>query len=203
MEKESYYIYDELQKTEDGFVLRVIWDCPELEWTIHCQTIEVAHYFHPLTYHDVTEQTDWQSFYEQLHPSYQQFFISDVVIPWDLTMPKERIDGVYIHNIKVANSPQECIALVYCDIYEDPYAIFSVPVLTEELEQAIVSDDLEWKTRAFHPLYANPLAHREVINRILQKIDIQEDNALMISIMVQHFMKLELLDEETKKRLNV
>lgn len=203
LEKGSYYIYDELQKTEDGFALRVIWECPEVEWTIYCKTIEAAYYFRPLAYHDVTEQTDWQSFCKQLNPSYQHFIISDVVIPWDFTMPDERTDGVYIGNIKIANSLQECIELIYCDTYEDPYAIFSVPVPAEELEQAIVSNDLEWKTRAFNTLYANPLDHREVINRILQKIDTNEDNELMISIMVEHFMKLELLDEETMKRFNV
>ncbi|MGM9945766.1 MAG: DUF4085 family protein [Lysinibacillus sp.] len=203
LEKGSYYIYDELQKTADGFALRVIWDCPELEWTIHCKSIEAAYYFRPLAYHDATEQKDWQSFYKLLNRSYQHFFISDVVIPWDFTMPEERTDGVYIDNIKIANSLQECIALVYCDTYEDPYAIFSVPVPAEELEQAILSDDLEWKTRAFNTLYADPSAHREVINRILQIIDIQEENEMMISIMVQHFMKNGILDEETKERFNV
>ena len=203
LEKGSWYIYDELQKTADGFALRVIWQCPEVEWTIHCKTIEAAYYFRPLAYHDAKEQTDWQSFHKLLNRSYQHFFISDVVIPWDFTMPEERTDGVYIDNVKIANSLQECIALVYCDNYEDPYAIFSVPVPAEELEQAIVSNDLEWKTRAFNTLYANPLDHREIINRILQKIHIQEENEMMISIMVQHFMKQGILDEETKKRFNV
>ena len=126
LEKGNWYIYDELQKTADGFALRVIWECPETEWTIHCKTIEAAYYFALLRIMMLRNKRIGKASISYLIDLINTSLLA-VVIPWDFTMPEERTDGVYIDNIKIANSLQECIALFYCDTYEDPYAIFSGP----------------------------------------------------------------------------
>ncbi|MFF5995426.1 DUF4085 family protein [Lysinibacillus sp. KU-BSD001] len=198
----SYYIYDELQKTARGFALRVIWECPEVEWTIACETIEAAFYFRPVAYFE-QQEADFETFVDQLAPHMQYFFITDRVIPWDREKLEVSADGVYVRGIKVAESLVACKSLLYCDTYEDPYAIFSVPVPVEELEHAALSNDLEWQVRAFNTLYDNPMPHREVINHILQNIHIQENNEMMIYAAVTHFKARALLDETTTEKFKV
>ena len=44
---EQFYIYDELRKTANGFALRVIFDCPEVEWTIEAEELDAEFYYRP------------------------------------------------------------------------------------------------------------------------------------------------------------
>ncbi|WP_413362636.1 DUF4085 family protein [Lysinibacillus sp. 3P01SB] len=200
----SWYIYDELRKVNGRVALRVIFDCPEMQWTIECETIEAAYYFRPASYFEREEGIGLQDYIESLNSSYRYAFISDSILPWDLKMPAEKADGLYIEEVKVAETAAECIERIYCDTYEDPYAVFSIPLPVEELEEAALGDDVERRVRAFNTLYDNPSPNKEIINRIFHKIIIHEENEMMVSIMVNHFKKIGILDEKnTKKFQNI
>lgn len=200
----SWYIYDELRKVNGRVALRVIFDCPEIQWTIECETIEAAYYFRPASYFEREEGIGLQDYIESLNSSYRYAFISDSILPWDLKMPSEKADGLYIEEVKVAETAAECIERIYCDTYEDPYAVFSIPLPVEELEEAALGDDVERRVRAFNTLYDTPSSNKEIINRIFHKIIIHEENEMMVSIMVNHFKKIGILDEKnTKKFQNI
>lgn len=191
----SWYIYDELRKRDGKVAVRVIFDCPETQWTIECETIEADYYFRPASYFERGEEVELRVYVNTLNPSYRYFFISDTIVPWDLKMPTTKADGLYIEGGKVADTVAGCIEHIYCDTYEDPYAIFSIPIPAEELEEAALGDDLERRVRAFNTLYDNPVPNKDIINRIFRKIEFEEGNDMMISIMVNHFRELEVLDE--------
>ncbi|MBM7607375.1 hypothetical protein JOD29_000612 [Lysinibacillus composti] len=88
------------------------------------------------------------------------------------------------------------IYFIYTDVYEDPYAQFSIPVPTEDLEEAILGEDLELQVRAWNTMYANPKELALIINRILWKLEIREDNELMISVFTSHFDQEGILTEK-------
>ena len=192
----SYYVYDELRRADKGVALRVIFDCPEMQWTVECETIEAAYYFRPVAYLERDEDMDLQEYVESLNPAYRHVFITDAIVPWNLEIPQRKDDGFYVGGIKVAETREECIERIFCDTYEDPYAVFSIPLPQEELEEAALGSDLELQVRAFNTLYADPMANKEVINRIFRKITVHEENEMVISVMVGHFGELGLLDEE-------
>lgn len=190
----SWYIYDEFRKRGGKVALRVIFDCPETQWTIECETIEADYYFRPASYFERGEGMDLRDYVDTLNPSYRYFFISDTIVPWDLKMPTTKADGLYIEGVKVAETAAACIKHIYCGTYEDPYAIFSVALPAEELEEAALGDDLERRVRAFNTLYDDPVPNKEIINRIFGEIEIQDENEMMILVMVNHFKELGLLD---------
>ena len=87
------------------------------------------------------------------------------------------------------------IQFIYTDIYEDPYAHFNEPVPIEELEAAALNDDLELQVRAWNTLYANPKELAVIINHVLWKMEITEENEMMLSVYTSHFYKEEILTE--------
>ena len=65
----------------------------------------------------------------------------------------------------------------------------------EELEAAALSDDLELQVRAWNTLYANPKELADIINHVLWKMEITEENEMMLSVYTSHFYKEEILTE--------
>lgn len=202
VETGSYYVYDELRRVDKGIALRVIFDSPEMQWTVECETIEAAYYFRPVTYLEREGDMELKEYVESLNPAYRHVFITDAIVPWNLEMPQKKEDGFYIGGIKVAETMEECIERIFCDTYEDPYAIFSIPLPQEELEEAALGGDMELQVRAFNTLYAEPMANKEVINRIFRKIIVNEENEMIISVMAGHFGELGLLDEDIMTRFD-
>ncbi|MGM9950629.1 MAG: DUF4085 family protein [Lysinibacillus sp.] len=200
LESGSYYIYDELRRTDKGVALRVIFDCPEMQWTVECETIEAAYYFRPATYFERDEEMGLHEYVESLNSAYRHVFINDAIVPWNLETPQRKDDGFYVGGIKVAETTEECIEHIYCETYEDPYAIFSIPLPQEELEEAALGDNLEMQVRAFNTLYAEPETNKEIINRIFRNITVHEGNEMIVSVMVSHFEELGLLDEDIVNR---
>ncbi len=202
VETGSYYVYDELRRADKGVALRVIFDCPEMQWTVECETIEAACYFRPVAYLEREGDMDLQEYVESLNPAHRHVFITNAIVPWNLEMPQEKEDGFYIGGIKVAETMEECIERIFCDTYEDPDAIFSIPLPQEELAEAALGGDMELQVRAFNTLYAEPMANKEVINRIFRKIIVNEENEMIISVMAGHFGELGLLDEDIMTRFD-
>ena len=46
----QWLIYDELQKTADGFAFRVLFECPESQWTISMKELDAQYYYRPKEY---------------------------------------------------------------------------------------------------------------------------------------------------------
>ena len=46
----QWFIYNELQKTDDGFAFRVLFDCPESQWTITMKELDAQYYYRPKEY---------------------------------------------------------------------------------------------------------------------------------------------------------
>ncbi len=43
----QWLIYDELQKTDDGFAFRVLFECPESQWTIAMKELDAQYFYRP------------------------------------------------------------------------------------------------------------------------------------------------------------
>ncbi len=199
-----FYIYDELQKTNSGVALRVLWDLTE--WTIEAKSIDAQFYYKPAAFYDLMNDsfTDYPTL-----PSATYTFITPAIttnithFSSDAPFLNLESGDISLHNGVVFLDDQEIAPVdqlykfVYTDQYEDPYAHFSEEVPTDELETAAFSEDVEYRIRAWNTLYAQPHVHAALINRILLQADITEEHELMLSIYVNHFFKEGILTSDT------
>ncbi len=87
------------------------------------------------------------------------------------------------------------IQFIYTDVNEDPYAHLSEPIAAEEIETAALGKDLELQVRAWNTMYANPHELAEIINRVMAKMEITEDNEMLASVYANHFFEKGILTE--------
>ncbi|MDM5334285.1 DUF4085 family protein [Ureibacillus composti] len=209
-------VYDELQKTEKGFAFRVLFECPEAEWTIEMEKIDAAYYYRPVDYaklHDERqiESTSFTDYIAKLNPNHRYWLITPDLI---CTIKNISEGTIILENGQLVIGKSDLVVsvgnksftydfnefnpiyFIYTDVYEDPYAQFSTPVPTEDLEEAILGEDLELQVRAWNTMYANPNELALIINRILWKLEIREDNELMISVFTSHFYQEGILTEK-------
>lgn len=209
-------VYDELQKTEKGFAFRVLFECPETEWTIEMEKIDATYYYRPVDYAKLRdegqiENTTFTDYVEKLNPNHRYWLITPDLICTIKNISERTIlleNGqfeigqrdlvVSVDNQSFTYDFDEFnpIYFIYTDVYEDPYAQFSIPVPTENLEEAILGEDLELQVRAWNTMYANPKELDLIINRILWKLEIREENELMISVFVSHFYQEGILTDK-------
>ncbi|KAB2336220.1 DUF4085 family protein [Cytobacillus depressus] len=210
----QWFIYYELQKTVNGFVFRVLFDCPDAEWTIAMKEMDAEYYYRPLAFARLRdegkiEETSLAEYVAQLNPSYRYWFISPNVT----CAIKSFSENIILENGKIEFAQNEFIVTVgneqftyeldkyhpikfiYTDIYEDPYAHFYEPVPIDEIEAAAISDNLELQVRAWNTMYTQPAELADIINRILWEIEITEENEMMLSVYTRHFYKEGILTE--------
>ncbi|WP_456276664.1 DUF4085 family protein [Bacillus sp. AK128] len=211
----QWFIYDELQKTENGFAFRVLFECPESQWTISMKELDAQYFYHPKEYtglkdEEKLEDTSLVDYFSMLNPEHRYWLITphvESVIP-------SLSDSLVLENgtIEIGNSEMVVIVgskrytydlseynpiqFIYTDIYEDPYAQFNEPVPAEELEEAAFSDELEWQVRAWNTMYSNPKELADIINTVLLKVNVTEENEMMISVYTSHFYKEGILKKE-------
>ncbi|MFB1052241.1 DUF4085 family protein [Paraliobacillus sp. JSM ZJ581] len=209
------FIYDELQKIDDGFALRVLFECPESQWTIKMNELDAHYYYHPMEYtrlrdEDKLDDTSITEYITKLDLENRYWFIT----PHVTCAIQSLSDNVVIENGSIEFGQSEIVVIVgnkrysydlneynpiefiYTNVYEDPHAHFNTPLPTEEIEVAALSDDLELQVRAWNTMYANPKELVDIINRILWKIEITEENEMMINVYVNHFYENDILIEE-------
>ncbi|MEH6991962.1 DUF4085 family protein [Neobacillus drentensis] len=215
----QWFIYYELQKIDDEFAFRVLFDCPDAEWTIRMKGLDAHYYYRPAAHTTLSdegkiEETSFVEYISQLNPDYRYWFISP-----DVTcVIKTLSENIILEHGKIEFGQNEMVVTVgnkrftynldeynpikfiYTDVYEDPYAHFSEPVPLENLEVAALSDDLELQVRAWNTMYANPIELADTINRVLLKFEITEENEMMVSIYASHFYKKEILTEAVKEK---
>ncbi len=95
------------------------------------------------------------------------------------------------------------ITFIYTDVYEDPYAHFNEPVPLEEIEAAAMSDELELQVRAWNTMYSSPEELADIINRVLSKMELTEENEMMLSVYTNHFYKKEILTAAVIEKFRV
>ena len=186
----QWLIYYELQKTVDGFAFRVLFDCPDSEWTITMKSMDAEYYYRPgffttLSDEGKIEETSLADYVAQLNPDYRYWLITPHVtcaikaLSENMTIENGKIEFgqnemvVTLGNERFTYDLEEYnpIKFIYTDVYEDPYAHFSEPVPMEEIEAAAISDELELQVRAWNTMYANPEELADIINRVLSKIE--------------------------------
>ncbi|WP_416150309.1 DUF4085 family protein [Salipaludibacillus sp. HK11] len=221
LEVGQWFIYDELQKTDDGFAFRVLFDCPESQWTIAMKTLDAQYFYRPAEYsrlrdEEKLEDTSLTEYLTKLHPEDRYWFITPDVecsvqtLSNNLILENGSIEfGEEEMTVTLGNdhfsydlSEYNPIAFIYTDVYEDPYAHLNEPVPIDDLETATLSDDLEWQVRAWNTMYAYPNPHEisDIINQVLSKIEMTEENEMMISMYAEHFYKENILTNDVVEK---
>ncbi len=88
LEVGHWIVYYELQKTVDGFAFRVLFDCPDAEWTISMKNLDAEYYYRPALYtllnnEEKIEETSFEDYVAQLNPEHR-FWLST---PHDIPYP--------------------------------------------------------------------------------------------------------------------
>ncbi|MFD1851345.1 DUF4085 family protein [Oceanobacillus bengalensis] len=210
----QWLVYNELQKTGDSFHFRVLFDSPEAEWTITMKHLDAEYFYRPCLYtvlqdEGKMEETSFSEFLAQLNPEHDYWFIT----PHVTCAIKELSENIVIENGNIewaqnkmvvtvgkacftyALDAYNPIEFIYTNVYEDPYAHQNEPVAMDELEQAALSDDIELQVRAWNTMYTNPKELADIINCVLYKMEITEENEMIRTVYVNHFYKEGILTE--------
>lgn len=210
----QWVVYYELQKTDSGFAFRVLFDCPDAEWTITMKGLDAVYFYRPAAYTIMRDEgklkeTSLANYVERLNPDTRYWLITPDVISTIQSFSKNILleDGnvEFTQNEMIVTAENQRfiydlaeynpIKFIYTDLNEDPYAHFSIPLPPEEIEAAILGDDLELQVRAWNTMYANPIELTNIINLVLSKITITEENEMMVSVLTSRFYKLGILTE--------
>lgn len=211
----QWLIYYELQKRDEGYAFRVLFDCPDAEWTIYMKEIDAHYYYRPKEYVTLRderkiEETSFTEYVASLNPEHRYWFITPhftspiVSLSKNISLENGTIQFSQNEIVVTVNNQDftydlteyEPISFIYTDVYEDPYAHFSEPVPTDKLEEMALGNDLELQVRAWNTMYANPQELADIINRILSKFFITEENEMMGYVFINHFYKNEILTED-------
>jgi hypothetical protein len=211
----QWFIYDELQKTDDGFAFRVLFEAPECQWTITMKELDAEYFYRPKDYtrlrdEEKLQDTSLEEYIEGLNPEHRYWFITPDAV-YHIQSFSGKID---IENGSISFTEHETvvitdkdryvyplneynpIAMIYTDKYEDPYAELSEPLPIEEIEAAVLSDDLDLQVRAWNTMYTNLYQLTDTINHVLKKLMITEQNEMIVSIYVKQFYQEGILTEE-------
>lgn len=215
----QWIIYYELQKTKSGYAFRVLFDCPDSEWTIGIKNIDATYYYRPACYtilrdEEKLEETSFLEFIKELNPDFRYWFITP-----DVTYPIQSFsENIQIENGSISFEEDKVIvslenerfsydldginpiSFIYTDVYEDPYAYQNEPLPTDDIEAAAFSQDLELQVRAWNTMYTNPNDLSDIINRVLLKMEITEENEMMVCVYVNHFYNEGILTETVKEK---
>lgn len=209
------FVYYELQKTDDGFAFRVLFDCPDTEWTIFMKNLDARYYYRPaqytlLSHEEKLEQTTFEDYITQLNPDHRYWLNTPHVISGiqslseSIILENGKLDftqnqmvvtvgkGRFTYDLEEYNP----IQFIYTDVNEDPYAHLSEPLATGDIEAAALGNNLELQVRAWNTMYANPLELVDIINRVLAKIEITEENEMAASVYLNHFHENGVLTDD-------
>lgn len=217
----QWFIYDELQKRDNSFAFRVLFECPESEWTITMESLDANYFYRPSLYTKLRDEeklaeTTFESYVSELNSEYRYWFIThDVSCAIQSLTPNIEFENgaieffrkeyvVTVGNEKFSYHLDEHnpIAFIYTDIYEDPYAHLSEPVLVEDLEEAALSDNIELQVRAWNTMYGNAKELSSIINNVLLKMQMTEENEMLLSVYTNHFYKEGILSEKVIEKFH-
>lgn len=202
-----FYIYDELQKTTDGIAWRVLFNS-DLEWTIGAREWDATFYFRPTAYYDFHETGDFAGYVQTLDGANGLHWVSPQLtseilstVPFRLAAGELRVtDGVYIDDVRVADTLGTCIDYIHSEVYEDPHAEFAEPVDEADLKIFALGTDLENKVRAWNTMYANPYELQDTINAILLVLNTEQEDDMLQYAYVNHFYREGILTTTVKAK---
>lgn len=215
----QWLIYYELQITAAGFAFRVLFECPNAQWTIHMKDLTVQYFYRPVLYTRLKDEGKLEDMplgkYIAQLPQGQRYwlaapdFISEIssleesVLLADGKLEVNQINAVVTTSSGQYTYPLEeynPIGFIYTDIDEDAYAHLKEPVPPEELEAAIFSGIPKQQVRAWNTMYTSPEEHAETINLIMEKLEFTEENEMMLFVYANHFYKAGVLTEDNMKK---
>jgi hypothetical protein len=214
LEVGHWIVYYELQKTVDGFAFRVLFECPDAEWTITMKNLDAEYYYRPALYtllnnEEKIEETSFEDYIAQLNPDHRYWLntpnVTCAIQSFSESILLENGELEFVQNemvVTVGNDrftydldEYNPIQFIYTDVNEDPYAHLSEPMAAEEIEAAALGKDLELQVRAWNTMYANPHDLTEIINRVMSKMEITEENEMLASVYANHFFEVGILTE--------
>lgn len=209
-----WIVYDELQKTKDGFAFRILFEVPESEWTIAMKSLEAEYYYRPCAYtklrdEDQLDETSLEDYLKLLNHDLRYWMMTpDGIYPMkDVTENISLVDGeIEIDSKRIVLTigtrqftydleDHNPIKWIHTDVYEDPYAQFNEPIPAEDLETAALGDELELQVRAWNTMYSNPEELATIINHVLAKLEVTDENEMMVSVYTSHFYENGILTE--------
>jgi hypothetical protein len=215
----QYIIYYELQKAKEGFSFRILFESPETEWTISMKNLEATYFFRPKAFTILTDEaklqdTSLEDYLSRLNLNHRYWFIT----PDSIGAIEKLSNPIQLENGSAEIKANETIVtideksysysyedyhpiwFIYSDQYEDPYAHLNEPVPKENLLTAALSKQPELQVRAWNTLYTNPKEHADIIHQILEKIEVTEENEMMLYVYVKHFYQEGILSEEIMEK---
>jgi hypothetical protein len=215
----QWFIYDELQKNVDGFSYRVLYECPDSQWTITMRELDAKYYYRPKEFtrlrdEDKLEGMSITEYIAELNSEHRYWFIT----PHVESPVQSLADGLLIVNGSIEFGQHEMVVtsgnerflydlseynpieFIYTNVYEDPNAHLTQPIPSENIEASALSHDLELQVRAWNTMYANPSELADIINRVLWKIEITDANEIMLNVYANHFYKKEILTDKVKEK---
>lgn len=209
---EQWLIYYELQKRSEGFAFRALFDSPQAEWTIKMENMEADYYYRPKEYRHLREGEQLEDitlleYIAMLNQDHSYWFITPH-IECNITSLSEGIeieDGkIEINNGQVVVTfggkqytyDNEAVkGYIYTDIDEEIQHRYEEPLPFDEIEAAALGSDIERQVQAWNTMYANSEALQDVINRVLSKVKMTDENEMIIEVYVNHFYNEGILKE--------
>jgi len=200
-ELEGYYIYDELVKLDDGYGLRILssFGSPYVQATIYFKEVTTKLLYRPLAHYSETIQTK-EEFIKELDKEDTYFIIEDnEIVKIELEQLSITDGTLFYKEIAIGASLDEVGKRIYCKTYVDRFEIFSIPVEVELLIESVLSEDLVLKSRAFNTFYALGTEVASYANELLRKVDPQQTDDILFSLLASHFYELNSLEEDVIK----
>ena len=220
LEVGQWFIYDELQKTDGGFAYRVLFECPESQWTITMKDIEAVYFYRPKEFTRLRDEEklegmsimeyiamlnldhDYWLITPHLEIPIQSFAGESIIIENGSIQFEQNEMVVTLENERFSYdiSEHNPIEFLYTNVEEDPYAYLHETLSFDDMESALSSEDPALQALAWNTMYANPIELADIINRVLSKIEITDENEMMLSVLAEHFYKNGILIEEVKEK---
>lgn len=209
---EQWLIYYELQKRGEGFAFRALFDSPQAEWTITMENMEAEYYYRPKEYRHLREEEQLEEitlleYIAMLDQDHSYWFITPH-IECSITSLSE---GMAIEGGTVEIEKEQVVVTVggkqytydneamkgyiYTDNDEEILHRYEEPLPFDEIESAVLGSDIERQVQAWNTMYANPEALRDLINHVLAKVKMTDENEMMIEVYVNHFYHEGILTE--------
>lgn len=199
-EENLWYVYDELEKVASGVAFKLITNWPE-EIYLECETINAAYYYYPKAHYEVDHAVSWAEYSSMLNEEARYFWIDANGVEEVSYNHLKEVDGQVVLDGRVlADTVEEAIQHLYTDIYEDPYAHFSEPVPADEIMDAVLSEDTELRIRAWNTMYAQAKELAPIINNLLARLTVSDEDEMMLYVFVRHFNSEGILSEDNQAK---
>lgn len=208
--EEERVIYYEMQHVNDAYYFRMVTD--ELEWTVAFTDLTAYFYFRPAIYtqldiEDKLEVLAPLEYLQQLNPE-QNYWLITPEFEQKITFTNGELDiergklEITEEFLKIIDNGKEYIypieeyklaEFIYTDIYENPEEFLEEVLPAAEIMPAIFGENTQLQIQAWNTMYSNPLAYKEEINQVLDKIQLTEENEMLLSIYIEHFKEYSIL----------